>query len=154
MANRPHITSCLIAFSLFPVLLPAFFNQPREENTELLIAELPSPQAGGVAAQSVYPQIQSDDVFVFTDFMEFPDGSGRFLVSQMDGKIFLLPNDPDPSPGDVLLFLEIDDICAVAESGLNSFTFDPGYTTNGYIYVCYNVREGGACTNSALPGAN
>lgn len=78
-----------------------------------------------------------------------PD-TGQWLVGEMTGKIFLLPEDRDADQAQ--LFLDCQDLVEqlnqksvyktpVELEALYATTFDPQFEQNRYCYVCYVVRS-------------
>jgi glucose/arabinose dehydrogenase len=70
--------------------------------------------------------------FAMPTCMEFaPDG--RLFVAEQTGDIKVVQNGvPLPTP-----FLHLD-VTTYRERGIDGFTFDPHFETNGYVYVFYN----------------
>jgi glucose/arabinose dehydrogenase len=71
-----------------------------------------------------------------TGMYEIPDGSGRFVVLEQEGRILLIDGD------DVSVFLDISAVIKPegtlnSEEGLLGFTFAPDFATSGVAYVNY-----------------
>jgi len=68
------------------------------------------------------------------------DGSGRLFLLEQDGKILILPKDPDGEPKEFLNIVgkttRVDN-----EEGLLCVAFDPNFKTNGYFYIWYSMAE-------------
>lgn len=93
-----------------------------------------------IELERVYPQLSFTNM---VHLQEVPDGSERRVVVTKDGRIHIFPNDPDPPPGDVTVFLDISDrVWDSGERGLFSIAFSPDYTESGEFYVSY-VTFGG-----------
>ncbi|MCC5875511.1 MAG: PQQ-dependent sugar dehydrogenase [Candidatus Sumerlaeia bacterium] len=90
--------------------------------------------------ERVYPQLSFTNM---VHLQEIPDGSERRVVVTKSGRIHVFPNNPDPDPADVSLFLDISDrVWDSGERGLFSIAFSPDYTDSGEFYVSY-VTTGG-----------
>ena len=64
---------------------------------------------------------------------QLPDG--RMLVAQQKGTIRIF--DPQVSPVQTSIYLDINNIEWGGERGLSSMALDPDFTQNGYIYIYY-----------------
>ncbi len=66
------------------------------------------------------------------------DGSDRLFVVEKNGRIRVFPNDPDATPDDVEVFLDITSlVTSSGETGLLGLAFAPDYATSGAFYVNY-----------------
>lgn len=66
------------------------------------------------------------------------DGSGRLFLLEQDGRILILPKDPEGEPA--VFFNIVGKTTRVDnEEGLLSFAFDPNFKANGFFYVWYSV---------------
>ena len=63
-----------------------------------------------------------------------PDG--RMLIGELGGKIWILQ--PGVSQVDPVPFLQLADVGAGGERGLNDVVLDPDFVNNGHYYVFYN----------------
>jgi glucose/arabinose dehydrogenase len=71
--------------------------------------------------------------------MEFaPDG--RLFVAEQAGKVRIAKPDGTPD-GTLVTFLDISTkVDSNGERGLLALTFDPGFSTNGYVYLPYTRK--------------
>lgn len=83
----------------------------------------------------VYPNLKFNLPLAF---VEAPDGTHRKFVVEQDGRIWLLPADPNST--DAKLFLDISDRRPHVnlEEGLLSLAFHPDFKTNGKFYIFYS----------------
>ena len=78
-----------------------------------------------------------------TDIQNAGDGTNRLFVCEKAGRIHVFPNDPGVT--DAEIFLDLTSVViAPSEMGLLGLAFHPDYAENGYFYVNYNARSGGA----------
>jgi uncharacterized repeat protein (TIGR03806 family) len=74
-----------------------------------------------------------------------PDGTDRIFVLEQDGRVLAFPNRDDVAVSDVRTFLDLRAVSGGpvarggSEEGLLGLAFDPGYATNGTIYVHYSA---------------
>jgi glucose/arabinose dehydrogenase len=96
-------------------------------STGLFAGTLPAGFAETLLAQGLDP----------TDILITPDG--RIFITIKNGKVLILEND-------VLLSTPLIDIESVVdnfnERGLGHIVLDPGFSTNGFFYLYYTVKEG------------
>lgn len=113
----------------------AFGIDSRVANTSLLIDELPPPTTS-MQLVDAFPAL--DGVFsVPMGLVEIPDGSGRLVVWERAGKVFVFPK-TNPLPGNVTLLLDLSDrVSTTGEFGLLGLAFDPFYATSGDLYIYY-----------------
>ena len=74
--------------------------------------------------------------------VEAPDGSGRQFLVQQEGKILILP--ADPNAGEAKTFLDISDRDLIAnqfEEGLLGLAFHPEFKSNGKLYIYYSQQK-------------
>ena len=72
-----------------------------------------------------------------TAFAEAPDG--RWFIAQQDGAVRIVKNGALlPAP-----FLQLTNIDANGERGLIGLALDPGFASNGYVYLHYTSTAGG-----------
>lgn len=66
-----------------------------------------------------------------------PDG--RLLVAEQDGRVRVVKNGRLlPTP-----FVTLTNVNSIGERGLIGVAVDPGFATNGYVYVHYTTMQGG-----------
>ena len=68
---------------------------------------------------------------------EAPDGSGRFVVVEQDGRILWVRKGTGGSDAKELLNIEDRHPHVSTEQGLLSLAFHPGFKTNGLFYIFY-----------------
>ncbi len=113
----------------------------REENTDLLITELPPDGPGSMQLERVFPSLGFPKSVLLT---ESPDDSGRLFVVSQRGRIRVFPRKADPQPSEVDVFLDISErVLDSGERGLLGMAFSPDYATSGEFYVSY-VTPGGS----------
>jgi glucose/arabinose dehydrogenase len=109
----------------------------------------------GIACDGDDPQAASGEVFVTADGVRFtvsvvarnlevpwslafaPDG--RLFVSERPGRVRIVRDGmlvPEPA-------LTLSDVNAENEGGLLGLTLDPGFATNGWLYLVYTARRSG-----------
>jgi len=78
-----------------------------------------------------------------------PDGSDRIFVVEQAGRIRVFPN--SQSATTTSLFLDITSLVQStgSEQGLLGLAFDPGYASNGYLYVNYTAPAA-ACSGGIV----
>ncbi|MBN1370790.1 MAG: PQQ-dependent sugar dehydrogenase [Anaerolineaceae bacterium] len=97
------------------------------------VAALPDP--AGYTWQTVFSGLTKP-----TDLIGLGDGSGRLLVLDQPGVIYLVDNGQlQPTP-----FLDIRDRVgsSATEQGLLGITLHPDFANNGYFYVNYTRQDG------------
>lgn len=74
-------------------------------------------------------------------FAEVPDGSARAVVVDQRGSVNLVSLSDPAAPSRI--FLDISDRVSTAgnEEGLLGLAFDPGYASNGRVYVYYSAAN-------------
>lgn len=143
--------------SILPILLavlamatvhggePPFGIDSRAENTTLLIDTLPDDNPSGVGLELAFPGLEFQQPVLL---VEIPDGSGRLVVVQQDGRLVVFPNDPGAGPGDASDFLDIRGrTLNSGEQGMLGLAFDPDYAANGEFYVYYTFSDGNPGTS-------
>jgi glucose/arabinose dehydrogenase len=70
-----------------------------------------------------------------------PDGSGRFVAVEQDGRIVVLQKDSDGSEAKVFLNIESREPHRSTEQGLLSLAFHPGFKTNRLFYIFYSQQN-------------
>jgi glucose/arabinose dehydrogenase len=70
-----------------------------------------------------------------------PDG--RLFVSERPGRVRVV----DTARRTTELALTLDDVSAVGESGLLGLALDPGFRSNGFVYLYYTARTSGGTVN-------
>lgn len=73
-----------------------------------------------------------------------PDGSRRHFIVSQTGHVFVATTLDVGGSATDWLNLEKNVDATGAQSGLLAMAFDPGFTTNGRIYVSYTRKQGGA----------
>ena len=109
----------------------------REETPELVVAPVPVelvPALGGVAFEAA------------VDVAWLPDG--RALVAEQGGRLLLVA--PDGSQVTTALDLGAAVATQGFEQGLLSVTLDPGYASNGYVWIFYTRSPDGSARLSRV----
>jgi glucose/arabinose dehydrogenase len=131
--------------SMLTVLFPVRASPALERvaNTTLQMPQV--PQSFGYKTEKAFGNLSfSAPVAVNTP----PGETNRVFVVEKGGKIFAITNLANPAK---TLFLDISKRIVVSDAeGLFGIAFHPGYATNGYFYLGYNVRT----TTGAGTGAH
>jgi quinoprotein glucose dehydrogenase len=100
-----------------------------------VFAAKPLPE---IQTQVVYPNVKLTRPIWMS---EANDGSHRMFLVQQDGKILILPKDPNSA--ETKTFLDISDRKPFQknEEGLLGFQFHPNYKSNGKFYVYYSQQD-------------
>ena len=102
---------------------------------------LPPDVANAIELERVFPQLGFQQGLYMTQAPGDPD---RFFVVSQLGRIYTVPNTPDPAPGDVEVFLDVSaQIRTGGERGLLGLAFDPDYMDNGQFYINYTAETPG-----------
>lgn len=135
------IVGFLVLVGPLAVLAQPYGIGSRAPNTALLINDLPADTPGTMQLTRVFPRLTFSSPVLM---IEAPDGSGRLFVVQRSGLIKVFAKSADPAPGSVSTFLDIQSrVLNLGEQGLLGLAFDPGYASNGRIYVYYSRNNGG-----------
>ena len=88
-----------------------------------------------MAVERAFPNL---DFQQLTGLVQPDDGSDRIFVTEQTGLVRVFPNDQAVTQAGV--FLDIQDRVSMSssEEGLLGMAFDPGYETNGFLYVYYS----------------
>ncbi len=102
---------------------------------------LPPDVADAVELERVFPQLDFNQALYLT---QAPSDPSRFFIVTQQGQIYVVPNEEDPEPGDVEVFLDVSDqIVSGGERGLLGLAFDPDYLDNGEFYINYTDERPG-----------
>ena len=116
----------------------------REPNTELVITEVPPELPGPMSMEPirVFPQLSFSQSVLLVELIDPVDTSSRFFHVSQSGVIQMFPNEADPSPADLSVFLDISDrVVNNGEQGLLGLAFDPDFFDNGELYVYYSHSQ-------------
>ena len=108
------------------------------------------------AAAATLPSGFSDDPVVSvgapTDLAFTPDG--RMLITTQPGRLRVVA-DGALLPTAALDLVAAGTVCSNLERGLLGVAVDPGFATNGFIYLYYTFKKSGGCeTNTTLAPVN
>ncbi len=82
--------------------------------------------------EPAFPKLRFDHA---VDLASAPGSDRLFVAEHMSGHIFSFPRQSDVAKAE--LFLDL----SVPGREIWSLAFHPGYTTNGFLYVCYNDKK-------------
>jgi hypothetical protein len=74
-----------------------------------------------------------------TDLAFVPDGSGEFMVCDLEGGIEL--GQLSSSGAEIQFRAAVDDVFAEYDAGLLALALDPGFSENGYFYLALNLAK-------------
>lgn len=135
------VCGCVLLAAASTAPAQPFGIDTRASNDSLRIDEVPTGSGDNLTLVQVFPRLFFDTAL---GLVEIPDGSGRLVLWQRNGEVFVFPNiaDPDPS-SDVLGFLDLTDRAdsSQGELGLLGLAFSPDYATSGQLYVHYTRLE-------------
>lgn len=125
-----------------PVLAqPNGIEAPRGANTSLIIEDVPPTTAGAMELVPRFPSLWFERAIAME---QIPDGSGRFVLLEREGELHVIPDTPNPVPGDVGLYLDITSLVGLSwqfgELGALGMAFHPDFADNGELYVFYTTR--------------
>ncbi len=106
--------------------------------TALVTAGAPPQAIGPVELERAFPDISYEDPVFLTSA---GDGSGRLFVVEQHGVVHVLASTAPLTAHAVFLDISGRVSRARREEGLLGLAFDPGFASNGYLYVYYSAAS-------------
>jgi glucose/arabinose dehydrogenase len=103
-----------------------------------LAAGLGRPAAAGLRLVEAFPRLQFERPLYLA---ELPDGSGRLVLLEQDGRIHLFENRPDADATELALDLTGQVRRVHNEEGLLGLAFHPGFAANRQVFLFYSASD-------------